>query len=143
LYGDVKEYLRLSFTANNLVGQNDATKAKDDPKLAGTIGRWRECVKKAGYPGIQSTIEMRDKARRLYEGIASADNRALDAAVATEIKIATADATCNKSVGLNEAYAATQAKAVSRSMAKHEAELVAWNAMVRQALEKAQEMLKG
>lgn len=143
LYGDVKEYLRLSFTANNLVGQNESAKVKDDVKLADTIGRWRKCVDEAGYPGTQSTAEMRDKARRLYEGIASTDNSALDAALASEIRIATADATCNKSVGLNESYATAQAKAASKSLAKHETDLVAWNAMVRKALAKAQEMLKG
>lgn len=142
LFGDLKDYLRLSFTANNLVGQNESAEVKDDPELVGAVGRWRECVEKAGYPGIQSPIEMRDKARRLYEGIDSADGRALDTAVTSEIKIATADATCNKSAGLNEVYAATRAKAASESLAKHEADLVAWNAMVRKALEKAQEMLK-
>ncbi|GAB1691067.1 hypothetical protein [Krasilnikovia sp. M28-CT-15] len=142
LFGDLKEYLRLSFTADNLVGQGRSAGAEDDPGFVKAAGQWRECIEKAGYSGIQSTKDMRDKARRLYEGIDQADTRALDAAVAAEIKIAGADAACAKSSGLNQAYAAARSKGATKSLVAHEADMVAWDALVRKALQKGQELLK-
>jgi hypothetical protein len=142
LYGDVKEYLRLSFTADNLVRLNASHEVENDPEVLAVAERWRKCVEKAGYPDMKGPVAMKDKARQLYRGIDPADKTALDAAVTSEIKIATADATCTKSVGFGEAVAAARAKGSVKSLAKYEADMVAWSAMVRKALEKAQEMLK-
>jgi len=142
LYGDLKEYLRLSFTADNLVRIEASNDIEKNPKVLALVDPWRECVKNAGYPGIQHPRDMREKARDLYKGIAREDHKALDAAAANEIKIATAEATCTKSVGLSEAVAAAKAQGSIKSLAKYEADMVAWNALVRKALVKAQELLK-
>ncbi|MEU1250265.1 hypothetical protein [Micromonospora arida] len=142
LFGDLNEYLRLSFTAANLVRQGTASEVDSDPKVLAAVDRWRACVEKAGYPGINKFGEMRNKARQLYRGIDPANNKALDAAVADEIKIATAEATCTRSTGLDEAVAVARAGGSVETLAKYEADVVAWNAMVREALKKGQEMLK-
>ncbi len=142
LYGDLKEFLRLSFTAENLVRLDASNDIQKNPKVLALVDPWRECVKNAGYPGIQFPRDMRDKAKDLYKGIDLDDDKALDAAAASEIKIATAEATCTKSVGLNEAVAAARAEGSVKSLAKYEADMVAWNTMVLKALAKAQEMLK-
>lgn len=142
LYGDLKEYLRLSFTADNLVRIEGSDDIEKDPKVVALLDPWRECVKNAGYPGMQYPRDMRDKARDLYKGIAREDDKALDAAVASEIKIATTEATCTKSVGLSEAVAAAKAAGSVKSLAKYETDMVAWNELARKALVKAQEMLK-
>jgi hypothetical protein len=142
LYGDLKEYLRLSFTADNLVRNEGSNDIDKDPKVQSLVGPWRECVEKAGYPGIQYPGDMRDKARELYKDLAPEDEKALDVAAASEIKIATAEATCTQSVGLSEAVAAAKAEGSVKSLAKYEADMVAWNDLSRKALVKAQEMLK-
>ncbi|MBQ1072491.1 hypothetical protein KBX06_04810 [Micromonospora sp. C31] len=142
LYGDLKEFLRLSFTAENLVRMDASRDIEKNPKVLALVDPWRDCVKTAGYPGIQFPRDMRDKAKGLYKGIDRNDEKALDAAAANEIKIATAEATCTKSVGLDEAVAAARAEGSVKSLAKYEADMVAWNAMALKALAKAQEMLK-
>lgn len=142
LYGDLKEFLRLSFTAENLVRMDASNDIDKNPKVLALVDPWRECIKNAGYPGIQFPRDMRDKARDLYKGIAPTDDKALDVAAASEKKIATAEATCTKSVGLNEAVAAARAEGSVKSLAKYEADMVAWNDLVRKAMVKAQEMLK-
>ncbi|WP_155251608.1 hypothetical protein [Salinispora cortesiana] len=142
LYGDLKEFLRLSFTAENLVRLDTSSGIKEHPKVLAVVGPWRKCVKEAGYSGIQFPRDMRDKARDLYKGIERSDEEALDAAAASEIKIATVEATCTRSVALDEAVAAARAEGSVKSLAKYEPDLVAWNALVREASAKAQEMLK-
>ncbi len=142
LFGDLNEYLRLSFTSANLVRQGTTREVESDPKVLAAMDSWKACVEKAGYTGVTRFADMKDKARQLYKGIDRADNKALDAAVAAEIKIATAETTCTRSVGLDEAVAVARAEGSVETLAKYEADVVAWNAMVREALKKGQEMLK-
>lgn len=142
LYGDLKEYLRLSFTAVNLIRIDTSRDMEGNPKVSAAIGTWKTCVNDAGYPSVSSPRDMRDKALELYSALKEPDDKLLDITVATEIKIATTDAQCAKSSGLNEAIAAARAEGSVNSLAKYEADLVAWNTMVRKALETAQEMLK-
>ncbi|WP_349879513.1 hypothetical protein ABIH81_06740 [Micromonospora sp. HUAS YX12] len=142
LFGDLNEYIRLSFTASNLVRQGTSREIEGDAQVQAALDRWRTCVQEAGYPDIKGFADMKEKARQLYKNIDPSNGKALDAALATEIKIATAEATCTKSAGLDQAVAKAQAEGFVESLAKYEADMVAWNAMVREALKKGQEMLK-
>ncbi|QES56011.1 hypothetical protein DEJ51_19105 [Streptomyces venezuelae] len=142
VYGDVKEYLRLTWTVYNKVKQNGARILADDDGYQKALSEWASCMKSGGYPEIATPEKAREVALSRYANVPETAAAALDNARDAEIKQATTDAECAAGVDLNTEAREAKSKASAASLVKHEADIMAWLELVTKARGKAQDLLR-
>lgn len=92
LYGSVETAVLHDELISNSVSLA-LEKAQKDPAVVDAFENWRSCMQRRGYQNLDSRNAARGLAESKYDGLTDA------AAHAEEIRIATDDAECDKSVG--------------------------------------------
>ncbi|MCP9957545.1 hypothetical protein [Streptomyces sudanensis] len=141
LYGDLETYLRLQWTAQNTVNTDAAAELTKDSEVQGAATKWATCMKSSGYPGLKEPADARKAAAKDYVGIPPTQTTRLDAVLAKEVELATADATCAQSSRLNQTVTEARAHASAKVLAKHEGEIIEWTDLLKKALRNAQRLL--
>lgn len=141
LYGDLKTYLRLQWTAQNTVNTDAAAELSKDSEVQDAAAKWAMCMKSAGYPSLKEPGDARKAAAKKYAGVSLAQTAQMDEALAEEIKLAAADATCAQSSRLNQTVTEARAHASAKVLAKHEGEIIEWTDLLKKALKSAQRLL--
>jgi hypothetical protein len=139
MYGDLKQWLRLSEIASNQVRMLSNRDLGSDRAWTEALREWSSCMSDEGFRQLASPGDARDAAQQGYEtaGRASPDARQ------KEIRIATADARCAASTGLQRTYDAAFARVNARVLVENETDLVEWQNMVSGALTRGRAALAG
>ncbi|WP_166355599.1 hypothetical protein [Phytoactinopolyspora limicola] len=138
LYGDMDEYVRLSWIAGNEVHSATSANVDSNKQWRDSLAEWSTCMTESGYPGLRHPSDAFEAAAQLYE-----TNTETNDAMAHELNIAQADAGCAEQTGLNHAFRAARAAANEQALVTYEGDLVAWREHLVSAAERAGELLDG
>lgn len=133
LYGDVASYLKLFMIAVNYSGKAVGMTERD-PDYVATVARWRSCMAGRGYH-FESPNAAQESVQKLY---AEKDR---ETARKQEIAIATADAECDREVGLSELRRDLLKKNTKLAGKKYEAEILGYQELEQKALERAKKLV--
>ena len=143
VYGDVKRYVALRYAATGGLDRAVWNAASVDPAASTARAEWISCMAGKGYPGVTDSVDAARKADAYYRNVNQANPDAVRQAQDKETTQAVAHAECADQTGVNEKLTAAWHTALSKYLAEHEADLLAWQDSSETALAKAQNMLAG
>jgi hypothetical protein len=134
LFGDLQTYLKYSWTASN--GLQAARGAEVGGAIEELDTQWRSCMSERGL-NVSSPDAARERAAAVYS------TQSGEAGFRSERDIAINDAECRRSVSYDETLAELRERGAARYLASHEADVIAYSALLDDAERKGQEALRG
>jgi len=128
LYGSVKNALAFSEFRLNTVRAVLFRARADSAPVQDALKDWQACMADRGYPDMEDRNSARGLAFVTYDDVDMTQAREF------ELKIAEADATCDKASGYSEAARPVEDEALARFITDHEAEVTAVQEIQRQAV---------
>jgi len=134
LFGDLTTYLKYSWTASN------GLQAARGTEVGGAVDQldreWSSCMSDRGLD-VATPDAAREQAAAAYA------TQGEDAGLATERNLAINDAECRRSVSYDETLAELRGRGAASFLASHEADVIAYSALLDDAERKGQELLRG
>lgn len=143
VYGDVKRYVGLRYAATSGLDRAVWNAAATEPAVSAASAEWISCMAGKGYPGVTDSVDAARKADAYYRNVNQANPDAMRQAQDKETTQAVAHAECADQTGINSKLATAWNSALSKYLAEHEADLLAWQDSSETALARAQNMLAG
>jgi hypothetical protein len=143
VYGDVKRYVALRYAATSGLDRAVWTAASTEPAASAARAEWISCMAAKGYPGVTDSVDAARRADVYYRNVSRANPDAMRQAQDKETTQAVAHAECADQTDVNEKLTAAWHGALSKYLAEHEADLLAWQDFSEKALSRAQNMLAG
>lgn len=131
VYGDDREWKRLTLTMNTLMNVS-AADARNDPQVVEALDRWRGCMRERGL-----SYDAPGAAAGELSAAYHAGKMTMEALRSREIEVASADAECHARAGLGDVVAQAQARAEQRFASQNEELVTEYMAVNEQAVERA------
>lgn len=131
LYGDFQEWFRASTVAGNLPDRG--RDVRRDPRMRAAVAEWSSCMKKKGHQ-YSSPLQLQKSLTK------AADGTGADRTRRTEIRLATAEASCARSTRLSATVRALTRHFDRAAGTKYGKYIEARNRMRLAALERAREL---
>lgn len=131
LYGDFREWFRLSTIATNLPGRSEAVRRS--PRYRGAVTAWSACMKSKGHPyrspsGLQAALA------------GAVENATPHEAHRREVRLATAEAACARSTPLSATVRTLVKRQERADREKYGADIDAHGRMRLAALKRARDI---